>query len=171
MWLDIGIKMKKKSIVLALVLIIASAGIGISFSVAVGAFRGNGPIGYNYDVCFISISVSDNEGSGEVATEVAQIITNNISQVTIANAYPGYIAYVDFTMANIGGDPVLLDDLTIWPYDTDALDIQLDDSILGTFLLPRQLIDGQLTIEVLSDASMDSDHPFTADIRFSGSPQ
>jgi hypothetical protein len=162
--------MKNKSIVIALILIIASAGIGTSFSIAVGAFSTNGGTDYFYDVSFLTISVSDNEAN-EVATEFAQIVTNNISQVTITNAYPGYIAYVDFTMANVGSDPVLLDDLTIWPYDTDALDIQVDGVIEGTFLLPREWIGGQLTIEVLESASMGSNYPFSIDIGFSGSPQ
>ena len=163
--------MKKKSIVIALVLIIASAGIGTSFSIAVGAFNTNGTIGYNYDVRFISISYSDNEVSYNVATGSAHIIANNISQVTISNAYPGYIAYVDFIMANVGSDPILLDELLISGYNTDALDIQVDGVVLGTFLLPRESTDGQLIIEVLDDASMDTSYPFNIYIGFSGSPQ
>jgi hypothetical protein len=163
--------MRKKSIVIALVLIIATAGIGTSFSIAVGAFKTLGPIGYNYDVRFIGISYSDNEGSYNIATGIAYIYTNNISIVSISNAYPGYIAYVDFTMANVGNDPILLDELTISGYDTDVLDIQVVDVTVGTFLLPRESTSGQLIVEVLDDAEMDTTYPFDIYIGFSGSPQ
>jgi hypothetical protein len=163
--------MRKKGIVLALVFIIASAGIGTSFSIAVGALRTFGPIGYNFDVRFIDVTYSDNEGSLDIAIVTAWIYTNNITKVTITNAYPGYIAYVDFIMGNIGNGPILLDDLTVLPYNTDALDIQVDGVTVGTYLQPRESIEGQLIIEVLDGASMDSNYPFDIDFIFIGSPQ
>jgi hypothetical protein len=169
---DIGIEMKKKSIVLALILIIASAGVGTGFSLAVGAFRTNGELDYLYDVEFISIYVIDNEVEKDVAIESAYLIDNNHSQVSITNAYPGYVAYVYFEIENIGNDPVIVTPIVVGTYDTNAIDVQATLNLpSGPIFFPGQVIDGELIIEVKQTADMNSYYPFEAVIHFEGSPQ
>lgn len=163
--------MRKKSIVLALILIIASAGIGTGFSLAANGFQTNGTIAYIYGINFTAVSYSDNEIEKEVADGIATIIDTQNIQVTITNAYPGYIAYIDFTILNTGQDPILLDDLTIGTYNTDALYVEVIGIIEWTFLIPGETIDAQLIVEVLQDAEMGVNYPFNVDIGFAGSPQ
>ena len=163
--------MRKKPLFMALILIIAAAGIGTGFSLAIGTFQTNGIISYDYGVNFTDVTYYDNEIGKEVADGVATIIDSGNIEVTITNGYPGYIAYTDFTIKNTGLFPILLDDLTIGTYDTDALFVEIIGISEGTFLFPGSTIDGQLTVEILQDAEMDNNYPFTVSIGFSGSPQ
>ena len=170
---DIGIEMRKKSIVLALILIIASAGVGTGFSLAVGAFRTNMTLDYFYDVEFNYISIEDNEiPEKDVAIESAYIIDNNHSQVSITNAYPGYIASVYFEIKNIGNAPVIVRPIVVGDYDANAIDVQVTLNVPGGSLLyPDQIADGELIIEVKQTADMNSHYPFHVTIHFDGLPQ
>ncbi len=158
---------KKKLIVLALIIVIASAGIGTSYAIAVDAFNTNGDSEYWYDVAFTFVSTSDNEYVKDVAFVDAIIIDDNNIEVSLTNAYPGYIAYIDFTITNTGIDPIIVDAVTINPYNTVALDVQVVDVIAGTILYVNgDIIDGQVTIEVLQGAAQGTIYPVTIDIGF-----
>ena len=158
---------KKKLIVLAIIIVIAAAGIGTSYAIAIDAFNTNGDTDYWYDVAFTYVSTSDNEFVKDVADVDALIIDDNNIEVSLTNVYPGYIAYVDFILTNIGDDPIIVDAVTINPYDTSALDVQLINVSQGTILYVNgDTIEGQVKIEVLQDASQGTFYPVIIDIGF-----
>jgi hypothetical protein len=158
---------KKKLIVFAITLVISAAGIGTSYAIAVDAFNTNGDTEYWYDVAFTSVSTFDNEKDKDVADINAMIIDDNNIEITLTNSYPGYIGYVDFIITNTGDDPIVIDVLTISPYNTDALNVLVTDIIEGTILYVNgDTIEGQLTIEVLQGASQNTIYPVIIDIGF-----
>ncbi len=158
--------MRNKSTVLALILFVVSANAGIGFSFAIGTFSTNGSVEYVYNINFSGVSVIDNEFDIDVANTVATIINTENIQVTITNAYPGYIAYVSFTIQNTGTGNIVLNLLDIYPYNTDALSVEMSGIDVNDFLIPGQTAEGLVTITVLQNSAMNSDYPFYIDIGF-----
>ncbi len=158
---------KKKLIVLVLIAVIASAGFGTSYAITTDGFDTHENSCCWYDVAFTFVSTSDNEYVKDVAFVDAIIIDDNNIEVSLTNAYPGYIAYVDFTITNTGTDPIIVDAVTIGSYNAAALDIQIIDVIAGTILYVNgDTIEGQVTIEILQGASQNSAYPANIDIGF-----
>lgn len=165
--------MRIKLCVVALlaVIVVASAGMGISY--ANGLSIGGVPSCY-CDVKFIDVTTSDNEfEAGEadpkdVGTVSAQIIDcGDTITAQVGNAYPGYKAYIDFTITNLGNQPINVDGVMGKIYDEDALEITVTGVVAGTVLYAGESLQGTVTIKVLPEAEQNTQYPFTMGLGFS----
>ena len=156
---------------MALILTIASAGFGTGYSIAYDKIIIDGVAIPEHGVNITANDWTDNEPIGEDYGVVGVTVIDTQSfSVSITNAYPCYIATVDFTISNTGLKTVLLDSLTIGTYDTAALFIEVTGIEIG-FLEPGGSIVGHLTVEVLEGASMGTSYPFDITFGFLGSDQ
>ena len=140
--------MRIKLGVLFIVAVIASAGMGVSYAVTNGEVIVNGACCYP-DIQFTEVTTWDNEYIKEVADVTAQIVDNNNGiQVFVSNAYPGYIATINFTMKNVGDFPAYVSVFSIEISD-DALDVDVvPDITVGTVLDIGDEIKRDLTVHV-----------------------
>ena len=78
------------------------------------------------DIAFVSVSTTDNEAKSNIASVFAQITCEGKTvDVCIKNAYPGYEAYVTFTIKNKGSLPISIDEVCIAEYDKEALQVKI----------------------------------------------
>ena len=144
------------------VIVIASAGMGVSY--ANGGVEDSDEI--VYDVAFSSVSCSDNEDSVDVGEVSAEIVDGGDSiSVSVSNAYPGYVADIDYTVVNLGDKPVTYLGVTAEEYDT-ALDIDVSSEEPGFVLGVGEEMSGTLTVTVLQLAQQGSVYSFSVDLGF-----
>lgn len=158
--------MNKKLGVIVVSMLIALLGVGTSY--AVDTLNTSEYAEYWYDPIFTSVSVSDNEGVLDVGVVSAVITSDELVDVDIFNAYPGYEAYIDFTIINIG-DPVYITGLSFSDYDTSALSLSVDGIVPGTFLGSEESVSGTLTVTVLDGALQNTVYLFDVFIDFGDS--
>ena len=155
---------------LFLVGVIAFAGIGMSYAVLAGEINVNGFAECYCDVGFVSVWTDDNEMDKYVA-DVSAVITNsgNSFSVSISNAYPGYVAYIDFAIQNMDVNPAYVGGVIIGNYDEDALDIVVSGVNPGAVLYQNgNLLVGTLTVSVLQGVMESTGYPFDVSLGFSG---
>ena len=158
--------MNKKLGVIVVSMLIALLGVGTSY--AVDTLNTSEYAEYWYDPIFTSVSVSDNEGVLDVGVVSAVITSDELVNVDIFNAYPGYEAYVDFTITNTG-NPVEVVGLKFDDYDTSALSLVVSGIDLGTPLGTGESISGSLTVTVLDGALQNTMYSFNICIGFNES--
>ncbi len=120
---------------------------------------------------FSSASCSDNELTLDVATCDVVITSEEVSEdvevskliVTIGNAYPGYEAYVDFTIKNVGDYDVQIKSVTINNPSPDAISVSITD-LIDTTLAPNETVDGKVTVGVLDGAEQKTTYTFNITI-------
>ncbi|MEM2568235.1 MAG: hypothetical protein QXH20_07195 [Candidatus Bathyarchaeia archaeon] len=138
--------------------IIALLSIGYSYACKNGGVNINP--NKNFDVAFISVTTSDNEAEINVATIHAQITHDqNAIDVYLMNAYPGYEAYITYTIQNIDKIPARFDSLTIKNPNPEALLITTTDHTY-TWLQPGQTVQGKTTIRILETAEENQAYTF-----------
>ncbi len=151
------------------VIVVASAGMGISYTSNGLSIEGV-PSGW-CDVAFTSVAPGvppDNEDGTDVGDVTVTLDPSGSSiTVVITTAYPGYEAYVDFTITNIGNKPIDVNGVVGQSYDTTALAIQVSGVEAGTVLGVGESIDGTATIRVLPGAAQGTVYPFTVSLGFS----
>jgi hypothetical protein len=113
-----------------------------------------------FDVAFTNVIASDNEAEMDVAITSAQITPDgNTINVYILNAYPGYEAYITYTIQNKGEIPARFDSLTIKNPNPEALKITTTDHTY-TWLQPGQTVQGTTTIQILEEADENQQYSF-----------
>jgi len=155
---------------LVAVIVVASAGMGISYATN-GGNIGVGVPSLWCDVAFTSASLRnppDNEIDKDVG-DVTVTLNPGGSSITIdvTTAYPGYEAYVDFTIANLGNNPIDVDGVVSEDYDETALDIVVAGVVAGTVLGVGESLNGMATVKVLQGAQQNTVYPFTLSLGFS----
>lgn len=159
--------MNKKLAVIIISMVIAFLGMGSSY--AVDTLDTSEYAEYWYDPVFTDVSFSDNEGVLDVGLVQASIMGDGeMIDVDIFNAYPGYEAYVDFTITNVG-DPVYIVGLSFSSYDTSALSLVVDGVVPGTFLGSEESVSGRLTVTVLDGALQNMVYLFDVYVDFGDS--
>jgi hypothetical protein len=155
--------MKKPAVMLTLT-IIALLTVGYSY-----AYK-NGGINIKpnkFDIAFANVIANDNEAEIDVAITSAQITPDgNTINVYISNAYPGYEAYVTYTIQNTGKMPAHFISLTITNPNPEALEITTTDHT-GTWLSPDQTVHGTTTIRILQEAKQNWQYQFQISIGIS----
>ena len=169
-------KIKLGVLFLVAVIVIASAGMGISYANG-GIELGQVPSCW-CDVAFTSAEPGDppdNEDDKDVG-DVTVTLDPSGSSITIdvTTAYPGYEAYVDFTITNTGCKPIYLYGVNV-NYDDSNAEDALDVSVDG---LPTELPallcsgdsweDGTVTVKVTQDAEQNTVYGFTIEMNFEG---
>ena len=151
--------MRKKLCLLFLVAVVALASMGISYA--------------NGSVDFVYCEAWDEEPAGKDTGMVFADYSTGDLVVTVLCGYPGYVAYVDFTMENTYTttgymtisvnnpnpakvDIVVIDSTTDLPFPADAPITGNGGRLYGT-----------LEITVKSGAEESKAYPFTVDIDFS----
>jgi hypothetical protein len=154
--------MKKSAVTLTLA-IIALLTVGYGYACKNGGIN----IKPKFDVAFTDVIVSDNETEIDVAVASAQITQDgNAINVYILNAYPGYEAYITYTIKNKGKMPAYLNSLTITNPNPEALEISTTDHT-GTWLQPDQTTQGTTTICILQAAKQNWQYQFQISIGIS----
>ena len=160
---------------LVVVIAIASAGMGISYATYGDDIVGEGVPSCWCDVAFTSAEPGDppdNEGGidvGYVGTVTLDPSGSSIN-IDIFNAYPGYEAYIDFTITNLGNKPINVDSVSVsGSYDPDELEILVNGVDEGTTLGVGNSWDGTVTTKVLQGAEQNTLYTFTISLVF-GNP-
>lgn len=152
------------------VIVVASAGMGISYAINGGNVGVGVPSGW-CDVAFTSAEPGDppdNEGAIDVGDVIVTLNPGGSSiTIDVTTAYPGYEAYVDFTITNLGNNPIDVDGVVSEDYDETALEIVVDDVVAGTVLGMGESLDGTATITVLQGAEQNTQYGFTLGLGFS----
>lgn len=120
---------------------------------------------------FSSASCSDNELTLDVATCDVVITSEEVSEdvevskliVTIGNAYPGYEAYVDFTIKNVGDYHVHIESVPTDNPNPEALSVDITDLTCTTFG-PGATVSGTVTVGVLDGAEQKTTYTFNITI-------
>ena len=79
----------------------------------------------------------------------------------------GYEAYVNFTVTNLGNQPIDVNGIVGHTYDETALEILVSGVEAGTVLDVGQSLGGTATIRVLQGAAQNTIYPFSVDLGFS----
>lgn len=122
---------------------------------------------------FIGCDSWDNETTKDIGEVYANILNPHNLSITLVDAYPTYVGYVNFTVKNNGlGDPdfAFLRDI-ITSYDGNKMDIKvtyLDGSTipLPTGISAGDTLEGLVTISVLNDVDEDSSYSFNIELIF-----
>lgn len=162
-------RIKLGVLLLLAVIVVASAGMGISYADG-GIELGQAPSCY-CDVAFTSAEPGDppdNEFDKDVG-HVAVTLDPSGSSITvdITTAYPGYEAYIDFTITNLGNQPIDVDGVVSETYDANALEIVVTGVAENTVLYAGESLEGTVTIKVLPGAEQNTPYPFTMGLGFS----
>jgi len=120
---------------------------------------------YWFDPSFTSFSITDNEFDIDVASVSVVISSYDLIDVSILNTYPGYEAYIEFTVSNVG-DPVYITSLSFGVYDSSALMLNVFDIVPGTLLGSDEEITGLLVVTILEGALQNSIYDFDVFIDF-----
>jgi len=123
---------------------------------------------------FIGCDYEDNEAAGEdVASVGATIVNNKELEITVYNAYPGYVAEVNFTVKHTGetGGPVMyltyIGDYSSAEMDVVVTDLDGDPIPLYSNYDPGDLLEGLITISVYQPAEQGHSYSFNFDLEFS----
>jgi len=129
----------------------------------------------NYTV-FVGYDSWDNEIEKDVGDVTAHIEDPLNLVIYVGNAYPTYVAYVNFTIKHMGNEnapEVFLACIDINnPYagvemDIDITDLNGDPIPIGTSLLPGETLEGMITITVLNEVDEDTSYSFGVGLTFS----
>jgi hypothetical protein len=158
--------MNKKLALIVLVAFIILSSMGMSYA-------------SDKDVSFISCGTDDNEVVENVGGVSAHIDGTGDLIVSLINAYPGYEAYVDFTIqytdASDESDPVYIKAIDIDNGNQSKIDVVVTDPAgnpipIDTILYPNDTLDGILTVTILDGAEETASYSFGVDIDFSEEP-
>ena len=168
-------RIKLGVLLLLAVIVVASAGMGISYADG-GIELGQAPSCY-CDVAFTSAEPGDppdNEFDKDVGhMTVTRDPSGSSITVDITTAYPGYEAYVNFTITNTGCKPIYLYGVNV-NYDNAPSEEALDVSLIGLpTVLPALLCqgdgwDGTVTVKVTQNAEQNTVYGFTIEMNFEG---
>ncbi|MEM3696541.1 MAG: hypothetical protein QXQ94_03425 [Candidatus Bathyarchaeia archaeon] len=150
--------MKKLLITLALTIITLTT-IGYSYACTNGGISIN--CYCNCDVKFTCVKTWDNEIEKDVANITANIIgcTGDTIKAYIINAYPCYMAYINYTIKNTGCRPIHFENLTIINPNPEALEITTTNHTC-TWLQPCEKISGITTVHILQPAKQNWTYQF-----------
>jgi hypothetical protein len=150
--------MKKLLTALALTIITLMV-LGYSYACTNGGIQIN--CYCNCDVEFTKVTYWDNEIEKDVANVTAKIIGCNgdTIKVYITNAYPCYIAYINYTIKNTGCKPVHFENLTIINDNPEALEITTTNHT-DTWLAPCEKTKGTTTVHILQPAQQNWTYTF-----------
>ena len=158
--------MNKKLVLIVLVAFVVVSSMGMSYA-------------SDKDVSFISCGTDDNEVAENVGGVSANIDGAGDLIVSLLNAYPGYEAYVTFTIeytdASGGSDPVYLKAIVVDNGNQSKIDVVVTDPAgnpipIDTILYPDDTLDGLLTVTMLDGAEQAESYSFGVDIDFSDEP-
>lgn len=161
-------RIKLGVLLLLAVIVVASAGMGISYADG-GIELGQVPSCY-CDVAFTSAGPGippDNEGGidvGYIGTVTLDPSGSSIN-IDIFNAYPGYKAYIDFTVKNLGNKPINVN-MVASDYEDTALDIEVAGVEEGDVLGVGESLDGTVTVGLLQGAEQNTVYGFTVSFGF-----
>lgn len=162
--------MKNKLTILVLVVFVAIASIQISYA-------------EEEYTSFVSCGTSDNEfEAGVTDPKNVGSVSANINNgdnliISVYNDYPGYVAYVNFTIKHLGSietaPTVYLAAIDITnAYSGVEMDVSVTDLLgdpipINTALAPGDELEGLVTITMLDGADEDSSYSFSVDLSFS----
>jgi len=159
--------MNKKLVLVVFVAFIVLSSMGMSYA-------------SDKDVFFSMSSTDDNEVAENVGYVYAHTTEAGDLIVSLINAYPGYEAYVSFTIfysdASGGSDPVYLKAIVIDNGNQSKINVVVTDPAgspipIDTILYPNDELDGLLTVTILDGAEEDVlSYSFGVDIDFSEEP-
>jgi hypothetical protein len=159
---------KTKIFALIILAIIALTSIGYSYACLNGGIQVNYHPSCYCNVVFIKVRTYDNEIEKDVGKVYAQISCDGGTiQVCIDNSYPCYKAYINFTIKNKGCNPVHIDEVKIQDYDKTALEMEMINIIVCTWISPCETISGLLTVHTLQEAQECHTYAFKVVIKFS----
>ena len=119
----------------------------------------------------------DNEGVvNDIGDVSAFIDTAGALNISVTNAYPGYMGYVWFQITHIGGE----DDPRIYltsinptnPSEIDIAITELNENPIpiNTYLDPGDALDGMVNISILQEANQGQSYGFNVVITFEDAP-
>ena len=154
--------MKNKLGLLVLVVFIALASMGMSYA------------DDKFIELFGPVTSWDNEGVDNVGVVIAYPYQGDVV-VSVSNAYPGYEAYVTFSIIYIsdGTDPIYVDGIVIdniyagTEMDVVVTDWNGDPIPVDTVLYPGDILEAKLTVTLLDGAVQETTYSFSVDINFS----
>ena len=153
------------------VIVVASAGMGISYAISGPSILEGGVPSCWCDVAFTSAGPGippDNEFDKNVGhVTVTRDPSGSSITVDITTAYPGYEAYIDFTITNLGNQPIDVDGVISETYNVNALEIVVTGVAENTVLYAGESLEGTVTIKVLPGAEQNTPYPFTMGLGFS----
>ena len=151
--------MKKKLALSSLVIIaiLAFASMGISYS------------GEDF-IDFVGVGYKDNDDTTKnIGSVTAYIVDPTNLSISIIDAYPGYKAYVNFTLKHTGSseDPIeYLDNIIIDNGNETLMSVVVTDRTSGlpfpadTYLKPGETLEGLITISMFDEPAMDHTYSF-----------
>jgi hypothetical protein len=117
------------------------------------------------DIAFVSVSATDNEAKINIASVFAQITSEGKTlDVCIKNAYPGYEAYVTFTIKNRGSLPIRIDEVSATEYNKEALQVKTTGLPVSTLIRPGDTVGASETVRILEGAKQGWRYTFKVEI-------
>ena len=117
------------------------------------------------DIAFVSVSTTDNEAEGNIASVFAQITCEGKTlDVCIKNAYPRYEAYVTFTIKNRGSLPIRIDGVSIAEYNKEALQVKIAGLTPPLLIGPSGTAVASETVRILEGAKQGWRYTFKVEI-------
>lgn len=157
--------MSKKLAILVLIVFVVIASMQMSYAQEDYADI----IGYEtYDNEF-EAGVADPKDVGTVS---ASINNGGNLIISVYNAYPGYVAYVNFTIKNVNSElSIYLDEIVIVNDNASKMNVAVTDLSnnpipLDTELLPGETMECLVTITMLPAADQDQSYLFSVDLNF-----
>jgi hypothetical protein len=99
------------------------------------------------------VSTTDNEARANIASAFAQITCEGKTlEVCIQNAYPGYEAYITFTIKNKGSLPIRIDEVSIAEYNKEALQVKMAGLTPPVLIGPGGTATASETVRILAGA-------------------
>jgi len=157
--------MKDKMVIALALTMLTLTAMGYSYACTNGGWQINC---YCYcNVKFTKVTTWDNEIEKDVANITAKIIgcSGDTIDAYIKNGYPCYMAYINYTIKNIGCKPVHFNSLTIINPNPEALEITTTDRTC-TWLAPGEKTSVLTTVHILQQAQQNWQYQFQIKIGF-----
>lgn len=122
----------------------------------------------NLGVEFTAVTATDNQHGQNMAYVQAHITPDHETiNAYVTNAYPGYEAYITYTIKNEGNFLVTFDKVTIVNCNPEALNVT-NTKLTCTTLQPSQTTQGTTTVHVLQGAKQNCRYTFQVQIFATG---
>jgi len=117
------------------------------------------------DIAFVSVSATDNEARVNIASVFAQITCEGKTlDVCITNGYPGYEAYITFTVKNKASLPIRIDEVSIAEYNKEALQMKMAGLTPPALIGPSGTAAASETVRILEGAKQGRRYTFKVEI-------
>ena len=148
--------MKKRIFSGFIICIIIFASLGLSYGCTNG-FKIHGPIKYSLEIN--NLVITDNEAVDYCSTNHIISPDKTKADISFENAYPGYVAFVTYTLKNTGNLPITVYNLLVVNPFPEA--ISVDTQYFIPFMLdPHQCFTRTEQVEILDDAEQNQFYSF-----------